>query len=338
MYKSKFLSDFESHRYYNGIPDSLELIEYFYNINGNAYHNMQHLDNVFYAFEKKYWNKLSSRDRGIMSIAILYHDVIYDPQAKDNEEKSANFMLQCGGDIQVKDEAYKLILFSKYQRKPETELERIFLECDMHIFSETLADQLEYEKQIQQEYAWVPLEIYIKERVKILEKINEMYGVDTFDLVHYLENKTWNIGIYAGSFFPFTLGHLDVLKQAEKMFDKVIILQSTNGPKKSNFEWDESKYGKINPIFKKYEVHNISNLITKDLENFEKLGNVTLVRGLRNGDDLLYEQNYIQTLRGIKKDINVAYFLTKPEFAHVSSSMVRELLKISPYLVKQYLP
>lgn len=341
MYKSNLLNSYNDvFKDKLGIQtDNLEFFEYMYNINNNAYHNMQHLDNVFHAFENINI-EITDEEFHILSIAFLYHDIVYDSKAKDNEEKSVTCMLNskftCSKHII--DEAQNLILFSKYQRKPETKLERIFLECDMHIFEESMADQLEYEKQIQKEYAWVPLAVYVPERIKVLEKLNAMYRVDTFPLVNYLENKKWNIGIYAGSFYPFTNGHLDVLKQAEQMFDKVIILQSTNGPKKSNFEWDESKYGKINPIFDKYEVHDISNLITKDLEKFEMLGKVTLIRGLRNGDDLLYEQNYIQTLRGIKKDINVAYFLTKPEFAHVSSSMVRELLKISPYLVTQYLP
>jgi len=96
--------------------------------------------------------------------------------------------------------------------------------------------------------------------------------------------------------------------------------------------------GPMNKIFEKYEVHTLSGLITTELEKFKHLGNVTLIRGLRNGSDLLYEQNYIQTLRDIDENINVAYFLTKPENAHVSSSMIRELIKIDHTKAIKYLP
>jgi len=136
------------------------------------------------------------------------------------------------------------------------------------------------------------------------------------------------------------IGHYDVLKQAEKIFDKVIILQSNNGQKKTNFVWNdavEEYVGPLNKVLENFEVHNLSGLITNELDKFKDLGNVTLIRGLRNGSDLLYEQNYIQTLRDIDPNINVSYFLTKPENAHVSSSMVRELITLDPKLALKYL-
>lgn len=59
---------------------------------------------------------------------------------------------------------------------------------------------------------------------------------------------------------------------------------------------------------------------------------------MRNGTDLIYEQNYLHTLQDIDPNISVVHFLTKPEHAHISSSMIRELIQISPDLVKKYLP
>ena len=56
---------------------------------------------------------------------------------------------------------------------------------------------------------------------------------------------------------------------------------------------------------------------------------VTLVRGLRNGDDLQYEQNQLAFIRDFKPDIKVVYFLSNPNVAHVSSSAVRAIEKMN---------
>ncbi len=131
---------------------------------------------------------------------------------------------------------------------------------------------------------------------------------------------------------------MDVIKQAEKIFDKVIILESGRGESKTGFNWDVEKYGKLNQILDQYEVRELSNLITNDINELKKHFNVTLIRGLRNGSDLLYEQNYIQTVRDIDDTVNSICIMTKPEYAHISSSMVRELMKIDPKLAQKYIP
>lgn len=275
----------------------------------------------------------------------MYHDIVYDPQRSDNEKLSALFLDNTLLDEELKNKVKNLILFTTYDRNPENQLEDLFMMADLAIFEKPFNEQLIFEKQIQKEFAWVPLSVYIPKRIEVLEKIRKLHTGDndpiakTGKLIHYLKNKKWNIGVYAGSFYPFHIGHYNVLKQAEKVFDKVIILNSseTRIKSKTGFIWDEKKYGELNPIFDNLEVHTISNLITDDLKKFNVFGNVSLIRGLRNGSDLLYEQNYLHTLQDIDPNISVVYFLTKPEHAHVSSSMVRELMGIDYKLVKKYL-
>ncbi|TXG86306.1 MAG: hypothetical protein E6R13_00725 [Spirochaetes bacterium] len=343
MYKSEVLNDFETYRIKYGIFDDLQHIESYYNGKGRFYHNMEHLDEVLCEVEK-FKDLHTDEEYQILVMTAIYHDIIYDPKAKDNEEKSAEMVKVCSGEEHILKQVQELILFTKYQRNPETELEDTFMCCDMAIFEKPFEQQLVFEKKIQKEFAWVPLSVYVPERINVLDKIRQLYFghpdnycINTTKLITYLENKKWNIGVYAGSFYPFTAGHYDILKQAENIFDKVIILQSNNGKSKGELLWNTDILGELNSVLNNYEVHNISKLITDDLKSFSHLGNVTLIRGLRNGSDLLYEQNYIQTLRDIDPNINVSYFLTKPEYAHVSSSMVRELLKIDPVLAKKYL-
>ncbi len=298
------------------------------------YHNWEHVLNVIDYIEKL---DISDADYKILIITALYHDIVYDPKSTTNEEDSAKYIdnlnLSIDDIIIIRD----LIIFTKYNRQPETELEKHFLAADLSIFNKSYDEQLVFEKNILKEYNFVSLDIYVPERIKVLKKLKEHYNTNTDFLINYLENKKWNIGIYCGSFNPFHIGHLDILKQAENIFDKVIILYS-NSNKKSNFIWNEEQYGKLNPIFELYETHEITGLITDQLNIFKQYFNVTLIRGLRNGSDLLYEQNYIQTLRDIDPLLNVTYFLTKPKFAHISSSMIRELISLNFGLVEKYLP
>jgi len=131
-------------------------------------------------------------------------------------------------------------------------------------------------------------------------------------------------------FYPFSIAHNSVLEQAEQIFDKVIIAQG-NVANKTSFVWEDDKYGKLNNFYKKnYEFVDITGLTTDIIKDIEKYANVTLVRGLRNSYDLMYEQNYIQSLKDIYPQVKAVLFLTKPEYAHISSTLIRDILKLSP--------
>jgi pantetheine-phosphate adenylyltransferase len=140
------------------------------------------------------------------------------------------------------------------------------------------------------------------------------------------------IGIYAGSFNPFHIGHWAIIQQAEKVFDQIIIAQGQNEEKeKNNFDLNSLEtlqfYKK-----EKYEGGLFDFLSKKQSE----LGCISLIRGLRNNDDLEhetalfnYQQDYI--------DIPSVYFIAKSEFRHISSGAIRTLQKLgkdtSKYLI-----
>lgn len=138
--------------------------------------------------------------------------------------------------------------------------------------------------------------------------------------------------IYAGSFNPFHLGHLDIAQKAAKMFDKVFIVQAINSDK-----FDKQKELPVD--FLEKEGFNCVTLSPKDLltdfidriENnktglygaYSGYDSITVIRGLRNVHDFTYEQNLEANYRRFKPDINIMYLFADIKYNDVSSSLLR---------------
>lgn len=129
--------------------------------------------------------------------------------------------------------------------------------------------------------------------------------------------------LYAGSFNPFHIGHLDILRQAEKIFDKVVIGVGTNGSKGGNV--DAAQHSLIQ-IGLPNLIIAIRGTITETMKNH---GINTLVRGVRDNEDLIAEARMGCYLRDLLPSINIVYLFPSPEVVHVSSSAVRELIRLN---------
>jgi pantetheine-phosphate adenylyltransferase len=128
--------------------------------------------------------------------------------------------------------------------------------------------------------------------------------------------------LYAGSFDPFTNGHLSIVEKASELFDEVVIGIADNSNKKRNIDiWD--MHDAIRESVKHLDnviVITISGLIA----DYCKKKDITyLVRGLRNTSDYLYEENIAKINNEINPDLKTIYFRADNDV--ISSSMIREL-------------
>ena len=144
------------------------------------------------------------------------------------------------------------------------------------------------------------------------------------------------VAIYPGSFDPFTNGHLDVVKKASELFDKVSIVVAINKNKSRNYHQDDICKA-IENILKE---NNITNCVvgTWDslIADLMKQWNVKyLIRGLRNTMDYNYEENIAEVNKLINPNIEYVYF--RADNSAISSSMVRELNSFGQD-VSQYVP
>ena len=130
--------------------------------------------------------------------------------------------------------------------------------------------------------------------------------------------------VYPGTFDPMTMGHVDLVKRASKLFDSVIIAIASSDSKKPMFTLEERiEIG--NKIFSddpKVEVVGFSGLLV----NFAKENNANiLIRGLRVVADFEYEFQLANMNRAMSPDIESVFLTPKEEYSYISSSLVKEI-------------
>lgn len=145
------------------------------------------------------------------------------------------------------------------------------------------------------------------------------------------------IAIFPGSFDPFTKGHHDIVVRSLAIFDKVIIGIGYNSSKKNRYFDIDIMVEKIKAIYannKNVEVH-VYNELTSTFAKKHKAN--FLVRGLRNTTDFEYENTISQMNRNLNPDLETVFLITSPEFAAISSTIIREVHRFDGDISK-YLP
>ena len=132
------------------------------------------------------------------------------------------------------------------------------------------------------------------------------------------------IGLFPGSFDPFTKGHEAVIKKALKLFDEIVIGIGINSSKKSYFEL-EKRIRHVKSLFANEK--NVSVLTYEKLTvDFAKeVGAQYIIRGLRDSKDLDYEKPIAHMNFEISDGIETVFFLTEQKYAAINSTIVREI-------------
>jgi pantetheine-phosphate adenylyltransferase len=148
------------------------------------------------------------------------------------------------------------------------------------------------------------------------------------------------IGFYAGSFDPFTNGHLHVIEVSSQIFDKVIVGIGINSSKSRRFDKNIMKEA-MEKIFKNKGLTNVTVITYSNLsiDAAKEYGANFLIRGIRNGMDYDYEEN-IALINEEISGIDTIY-VRAGKLGALSSSMVVELLQngkdVSKLLPKEIL-
>jgi len=151
------------------------------------------------------------------------------------------------------------------------------------------------------------------------------YNEKDFDKVLELEMKMR--GFFAGSFDPFTSGHWNIVEQARKDFDKVVVGIGCNPDKLRRFD-RYSMQSAILKTAKEYEFNNVESVIYSGMtgEKAIELECPTLVRGIRNEKDREYEKK-VADYNKENYGLQTVYYTAPEWLSDVSSSHVKNLMR-----------
>ena len=134
------------------------------------------------------------------------------------------------------------------------------------------------------------------------------------------------IALFPGSFDPFTAGHLNILRRSLTMFDEVVVAVGINQDKRGFFDMDK----RLDIIRQATEGMDGVSVIKYDnltVDTCRQMGIRHIVRGVRNMIDFETERSIADANRRLAPEIETIIIPTSQEFAHISSSAVRDILK-----------
>ena len=134
------------------------------------------------------------------------------------------------------------------------------------------------------------------------------------------------IGIFPGSFDPFTIGHEAIVRRALPLFDELIISIGYNSAKKGYFSLEKRKQW-IENIFADEPKISVDTYEGLTVNYCEQKKAKYILRGLRTAADFEYERAIAQMNRMLIDGIETVFLLTFPEHSPISSTIVREILK-----------
>lgn len=135
-----------------------------------AYHTRRHLAECF-----AHWDavRAAAERPGEVELALWYHDAVYDPRRGDNEERSAALaaeaMQRAGLDPGARARVHGLILATRHAEGTLEGDAALLTDVDLAILGAPPARFDEYEREVRQEYAWVPMPIFRRKRRAVLE-------------------------------------------------------------------------------------------------------------------------------------------------------------------------
>ena len=135
------------------------------------------------------------------------------------------------------------------------------------------------------------------------------------------------IGVYPGSFDPATLGHLDIIRRASKLFDKLIVAAMVNGSKTSTFTMEEKVdfLKRMTRDLPNVEVECFSGLLADYVREKHACA---IVKGLRAVSDFEYEFQMALTNKKLNPELETVFLTTNQQYMFLSSSIVKQIASL----------
>ena len=144
------------------------------------------------------------------------------------------------------------------------------------------------------------------------------------------------IAVFPGSFDPITLGHENIIRRALPMFDEIVVAVGINSTKKTKFTLDQ-RLEMLRLVFKGVPQVRIESYEGLTVDFCAQIDANWMLRGVRNGGDFEYERTIAQMTKRLNSSLETVILFTDPEYAPISSSVVRDILSNSGS-IKEFVP
>jgi len=160
-----------------------------WNESHRKYHNLEHLEDLSEMITKDHLNhKIDNKVFEELMLTALFHDIVYNPIATDNEEKSAEFFhslcMEKNNDSIIK---IKEAILDTKTHTGTNDLSILFNKYDMNIVERNYENLLTWEEKIRNEYSMVDNKTYKEKRIKFLESIMDEYLLNSNNLSKLVE-------------------------------------------------------------------------------------------------------------------------------------------------------
>lgn len=134
------------------------------------------------------------------------------------------------------------------------------------------------------------------------------------------------IGLFPGTFDPFTKGHQTVVEKAIGLFDEIVIGIGVNSGKLPYFELVK-RVAHIQSLYKNQPAINVKTFEKLTVNFASELGATHIIRGLRDSKDFEYEKAIAHMNWELNSEIDTLFFLTDQKYTAINSTIVREIHK-----------
>lgn len=134
------------------------------------------------------------------------------------------------------------------------------------------------------------------------------------------------IALFPGSFDPITIAHVDILKRALPLFDKIVVGIGLNSSKQ-NFLSAEKREEIVKAVFAAHSNIEVQLYEGLTVDFCRKINAQYMVRGIRSVGDFEYERAIAQINQTMMPEMETIFILSKPEYSAISSTIVRDILR-----------
>ena len=132
------------------------------------------------------------------------------------------------------------------------------------------------------------------------------------------------IAVFPGSFDPFTRAHQDLVERGLRLFDRIIVAVGANSAKKGLLSVEKRVEG-IRKTFEGYAQVEVESYRGLTVDYCKVKGAGVILRGIRNSQDLIFEQAIASNNAELAGDIESVFLMSDKSLSHISSTIVRDI-------------